>query len=89
MSADPVPTRPRFRSLLPGAGIGCVFLGIYFFLFPLPVLAADAAGFSLRDRTKIGEKVTDPIVFLARRIPPYEAYLKGSRQFMEFLYLGA
>lgn len=87
MSTESSPT--RLRSLIQGAGIGAVLLAIYLFLFPLPVLAADAAGFSLRNRTKVGEKVTDPIVFLAKRIPLYEAYLKGSRKLMESLYLAA
>ena len=79
------PRRPR--PWIQGLGFASVAAAIYLFLFPLPVLAADAVGFSLRDRTKVGEAVTDPIVYLAERLPPYRAYLMGSRQLLEYLYL--
>ena len=84
----PPPEVPRRTRLwIQGLGLTSVLVAIYLFLFPLPVLAADAVGFSLRDQTKAGEAVTDPIVYLAERLPPYRAYLMGSRQLLEYLYL--
>ncbi|MCB1228957.1 MAG: hypothetical protein KDN19_01750 [Verrucomicrobiae bacterium] len=81
---EPVESKPGLLRL---AGVfvvlGAVF---YFFLFPLPVLAADVAGISIRQKTEAGRVLTDPIVWLAKKVPPYGAYLKASRNLAEFIY---
>ena len=84
--ADPAHPSPRPRLSLQVAGIVLGVLAFYLFAFPIPVVAADAAGFSLRQKSDLGKAITNPLAWVAKRVPPYRAYLEGSHHLFEALY---
>lgn len=68
------------------AAIAAGLFAFYLFVFPIPVIAADAAGFNLRQETDFGKAITNPLAWVAKRVPPYKAYLEGSRRVFGYLY---
>ena len=76
----------RSQNIRQGAAIVSMLLAFYFLLFPLAVVAGDAAGFSLRNKSKIGKAITNPLVWVAEKVPPYKGYLMTSRQLIQLLY---
>ncbi len=84
---NPAPTSTARPSLIRQVGAICgMMLAFYFLLFPLPVIAADAAGISIRQKTDVGKVITAPLVWTAEHLPPYKAYLETSRRLIGMLY---
>lgn len=82
----PPPSAKRTSPLFQVAGICGMLLAFYFLLFPLPVIAADAAGISIRQKSDTGKVITAPLVWTAGHLPPYKAYLETSRRLIGMLY---
>ena len=58
----------------------------YFFLLPIPIVAANVAGFRIQNEVKPVKALTMPIQRTAKNVGPYRFYLTAWRDVFQFVY---